>query len=81
MALVGPALDAAGSADAKESAAIAEDFQAVAMLDGGDGGRLKGYIAADLQDGGTNEGFANRLRAWRTFGTAGQHEQSGGHAY
>ena len=47
------------------------------MLDRGNGGRLKGNIAADLQDGGADEGFADRLRARRTFGTAAKQEQNG----
>jgi hypothetical protein len=51
------------------------------MLNGGDGGRLKGNVAADLEEGGTNEGFANRLRTRRSLGTAEQQEQSGCPAY
>ena len=47
------------------------------MLDGGYDGRLKGNVAADLEDGGTNEGFADRLRARRSFGTAAEQEQNG----
>ena len=77
LALVGPSLDTARGAYSQEAPAHLENFQAVAMLDGGNGGRLKRNVAADLQDGGTDEGFADRLRARRTFGTAGKHEQNG----
>ena len=76
LALVGPSFGAAGGAYAEEAAAGLENLQTVAMLDGGDSGRLKGDVAADLEDGGTNEGFADRLRARRSFGTAAEHEQS-----
>ena len=51
------------------------------MLDGGNDGGLKGNIATDLEGGGTNEGFTDRLRARRSFGTATEQEQSGCHAY
>src|ERR1035437_8691140 len=68
--LVGPSHGAAGGAYPEEAAAGLENFQTVAVLDGGDGGRLKGNVGADLEDGGTNEGFADRLRARRSFRTA-----------
>src|ERR1035438_9318446 len=59
LALIGPPLGAAGGPYAEETAAGLEDCQTVAMLNGGDGGRLKGNVAADLEDGGTYEGFAD----------------------
>src|ERR1035438_475276 len=81
LTLVGPSLGAAGGAHAEEAAAGLENFQTVAMLDGGYCRRLQGNVATDLEGGGTNEGFADRLCARRCFRTAAEQEQSGYHAY
>ena len=81
LTLVGPSLGSAGGAHSQEAAAHLQNFQAVAMLDRGNGGRLKRNIASDLQDGGTNEGLADRLCARRSFRTAEKQEQNGCRAY
>lgn len=58
LALVGPPFDAGGCTHAQETPTLLKDFQAVAVLDGGDGGRLKGDIAANFEDGGADKGFS-----------------------
>ena len=81
LALFGPAFRAIGCAHSQKRTALLENLQAVAMLDGGNGGRLKRNVTAYLQDGGTNERLTDRLCARRSFGTAEDQEQNGYEAY
>ncbi len=75
LTFVGPTFDAALGAHAKEAALGLEDFQAVAMFDGGDGGRLERNVATELQCGGADEGFADGPCSGRPFGTAAENHQ------
>jgi len=81
LALVGPAFGAGGSADAHKTPALLQDFDALAMFDGGHNRRLEGDFAANLENRGANESFANRRRVLALIGARSQHHAQTNYRY